>query len=209
MPKRQPIIRKVRDYYTEKILTYGPTPQGVDWNSASSQQLRFEQLMKIIPGRKSPFSILDYGCGYGSLAEFLGVNYSSFSYTGYDISEAMIAHAKKNHRSKKNHWITDLRNLSPQDYAAASGVLNVKLDFTYKEWEEHVMLVLHQLNDFGSKGFSFNALTKYSDKPMMKENLFYADPEFLFDYCKKNFSKYVALLHDYPLYEFTILVKKF
>ena len=209
MPKRQPIIRKVSDYYSEKILTYGPTPQGVDWNSAASQQLRFEQLMKIIPDRKSRFSILDYGCGYGSLAEFLGENYAAFSYTGFDISDAMITEAKKKQRSKKNLWTTDLKTIAPHDYAVASGVINVKLNFTQKEWENYVISVLHQLDDMSKKGFSFNALTKYSDTPKMKEYLYYADPEFLFGYCKKKFSKYVALLHDYPLYEFTILVKKF
>ena len=51
-------------------------------------------------------------------------------------------------------------------------------------------------------------LTKYSDKEYMRDNLYYADPLFIFDYCKRNFSKQVALLHDYGLYEFTILVKK-
>ncbi|MBM3138043.1 MAG: class I SAM-dependent methyltransferase, partial [Chloroflexi bacterium] len=30
----------------------------------------------------------------------------------------------------------------------------------------------------------------------------------LFDYCKVNFSKNVALLHDYKLYDFTIIVRK-
>jgi len=51
-------------------------------------------------------------------------------------------------------------------------------------------------------------LTKYSDREYMKEYLYYADPLFIFDYCKRNFSKKVALIHDYELYEFTILVRK-
>ena len=42
----------------------------------------------------------------------------------------------------------------------------------------------------------------------MKDHLFYADPCFFFDHCKKHFSKNVALLHDYGMYEFTILVRK-
>lgn len=52
------------------------------------------------------------------------------------------------------------------------------------------------------KGFSFNLLSTYAD---WKENhLFYGDPTYFFDYCKRNFSKKVFLLHDYPLYEWTI-----
>ena len=64
------------------------------------------------------------------------------------------------------------------------------------------------MNKFSLKGFAFNVLTKYSDKEYMQNNLYYADPLFLFDYCKRNFSQNVALLHDYELYEFTLIIKK-
>jgi hypothetical protein len=42
----------------------------------------------------------------------------------------------------------------------------------------------------------------------MRADLYYADPAQVFDYCKRRFSPNVALLHDYGLYEFTILVRK-
>jgi hypothetical protein len=67
---------------------------------------------------------------------------------------------------------------------------------------------INLFNQISTSGFSFNALTKYSDKEFMKDYLYYSDPLVLFDYCKKNFSRNVALLHDYNLYEFTILVRK-
>ena len=53
-------------------------------------------------------------------------------------------------------------------------------------------------------------LTKYSDADRMTEcpDLFYGDPLLFFDFCKRNFSRNVALLHDYGLYDFTILVRK-
>ena len=51
-------------------------------------------------------------------------------------------------------------------------------------------------------------LTSYSDFEHMKDNLYYAVPEEIFKYCKTNFSKYVSLNHSYPLYEFSIFVKK-
>ena len=64
------------------------------------------------------------------------------------------------------------------------------------------------LNETSTRGFSFNCLTSYSDSEKMRDDLFYANPCTIFDYCKRNFSKQVALLHDYGLYEFTILVRK-
>jgi hypothetical protein len=58
------------------------------------------------------------------------------------------------------------------------------------------------------KGFAFNALSLYSDPEKRRPDLYYADPLALFDHCQRHFSRYVSLLHDYPLYEFTILVRK-
>ena len=57
-------------------------------------------------------------------------------------------------------------------------------------------------------GFAFNCLTSYSDHDKMRDYLYYADPLAIFDHCKKHYAKDVALLHDYGLYEFTILVRK-
>ena len=67
---------------------------------------------------------------------------------------------------------------------------------------------LHKMNDISRRGFSFNMLTKYSDPEYMRQHLYYADPCYLFDYCKMHFSRNVALLHDYEVYDFTILVRK-
>ena len=76
------------------------------------------------------------------------------------------------------------------------------------EWNEYVVDTIASFNTLAVKGFAFNLLTKYSDKGYRKNNLFYADPLYFFDYCKMNFSRNIALLHDYSLYEFTILVRK-
>ena len=67
---------------------------------------------------------------------------------------------------------------------------------------------LAAINSLSGKGFAFNVLTKYSDPEFMRTDLYYADPLFLFDYCKAKFSTFVSLIHDYPLFEFTILVRK-
>jgi hypothetical protein len=94
------------------------------------------------------------------------------------------------------------------DYTVASGVLNLKFDIPENEWLEYIIETISVMNSKSRNGFAFNALTKYSDKEYMKEELYYSDPCFLFDYCKRNFAKNVALLHDYQEYDFTIIVRK-
>ena len=65
-----------------------------------------------------------------------------------------------------------------------------------------------RMNELADRGFSFNFLTKYSDADHMRPDLYYADPGFIFDVCKRRFSRNVAILHDYDLYDFTVVVRK-
>lgn len=200
------IIEGVSDYYSNKIRTHGNTSNGVDWNSKESQYLRFDKLSSIINSNDS--KILDYGCGTGEFVNFLNKKGVNFLYTGYDISSDMIQLAKFEH---KDHRVSFTDNIDEMnfDYTVASGIFNVKLDLVSdSEWEKYIIETIIRINQISKFGFSFNALTKYSDKEYMKDYLFYADPLFLFDYCKLNFSKNVALLHDYDLYEFTLLIRK-
>jgi SAM-dependent methyltransferase len=207
MNKSDFILKNIENYYAKKINEYGATPMGVDWNNYSSQQLRFINLLKIIDSKKR-FTINDIGCGYGALYEFMRTQYDFFKYFGFDISEAMIEKASANFRSKNVSFLVSCSPKIITDYSVASGIFNVKLKTSNKDWLEYVKETLNVINNKSSKGFSFNCLSCYSDKDKKRKDLYYADPLFLFDHCKKKFSKNVALLHDYNLYEFTILVKK-
>ncbi|MEX0811981.1 MAG: class I SAM-dependent methyltransferase [Chitinophagales bacterium] len=201
------LIKEVNKYYTEKVLSYGASPKGADWNGTESQIIRFEQLLKLIPDIKKPFSLLDYGCGYGSMLGYLNEHLIKADYTGYDISEEMIKKAKEIH-SNSGKWLNSLPNGFKADYVVASGLLNVKQHRPIKQWEDYVLSTLDQIDQISKLGFAFNILTSYSDKEYMRDHLYYAEPEKFFKLCKTKYSKEVALLHDYQLYEFTIIVRK-
>lgn len=199
------ILSQVKKYYSEKIRTHGPTARGVDWNSQESQQLRFTQLLKLID-HDGAFTVNDFGCGYGALADYLKRNGYNFRYTGFDISPEMTASAKE--LNPDMDFIGDKAELREADYTLASGIFNVKLNTLDEDWTNYMMGVLDTINSLSKIGFAFNALTKYSDAEFMRGDLYYADPLFFFDHCKTRYSRFVALLHDYQLYEFTILVRK-
>lgn len=206
--KDQNIIREVDNYYTEKLRAFGPTHLGVDWNSQDSQSLRFEQLTKVLP-EDTHNSLLDYGCGYGALIGFLKEKNFDVDYCGLDVSASMIAEARKKYiETPKQRFIVGESVEEKFDFSIASGIFNVKMDFETSGWEKYIVDTLNRINQISLKGFSFNMLTLYSDVEKRRGNLHYADPCKIFDLCKRNFSFNVALLHDYGLYEFTILVRK-
>jgi hypothetical protein len=89
----------------------------------------------------------------------------------------------------------------------ASGIFNVKLGQTPEAWWDYVLQTLASIASLCRRGFAFNMLTIHSDQDRRRDDLFYADPTRVFDTCRQRFSPRVALLHDYPLYEFTTIVR--
>jgi SAM-dependent methyltransferase len=199
------VLDAVQRYYSEKVVENGPTAQGVDWNDSASQELRFDQLLKVVDAAEA-FTINDYGCGYGALVDHLRKRGYDFSYSGFDISDEMLARARELHGGER--FVDRDEELEPADYTLASGIFNVKLDAPVDEWEAHAIRTLSRFDELSTRGFAFNMLTSYSDPERMRENLWYPDPRGIFDHCKRTFSRWVALLHDYGLYEFTVLVRK-
>jgi SAM-dependent methyltransferase len=200
---------EVADYYAAKLAEYGETPQGVDWNSEESQVLRFEQLNKVIDASLG-FSLNDLGCGYGALFDYLRSRYRDFTYNGCDVSDSMIRAAQNRYAHHPNaRFFVAAKPPETADYGIASGIFNVRLGRNDAEWRDYLEDTLDGLDRTSRKGFAFNCLTSYSDADKMRNYLYYADPCALFDLCKRRYSRYVALLHDYGLYEFTILVRKY
>ncbi len=201
-------LKEVSAYYTARLKEFGATPRGVDWNGEASQVNRFEQLMKVSDG-KAPVSVAEFGCGYGALVDFLQRRGTDFQYIGFDIADEMIAAARTLHEKAANcRFVTTRAEIGRTDFVVASGLFNVKLANDRDSWKGYIESVLDQFSDVAIRGFSFNMLTSYSDLDRMRDNLYYADPAYYFDYCKRRFSRNVALLHDYDLYEFTIIVRK-
>jgi SAM-dependent methyltransferase len=202
------MLDSVRDYYDEKLSAFGPTPRGVDWNGRESQFKRFEALCSILPrAPSSEFSIDDYGCGYGAFAQHLDTSgFSRVDYLGIDVSSAMVAEAIKENPDRR--FVVGRESPRVADYAVASGIFNVALDADRIAWQEHVLQTLDLVNAATVKGFAFNCLTTYSDIDKRRPHLYYGDPCFFLQYCMQNYSTQASLLHDYGLYEFTILVRK-
>lgn len=201
------LLQEVADYYSAKLAAHGQTAQGVDWNGDESQRLRFAQLSKII--ETAPFSLADLGCGYGAMLDYLTAHYTEFSYTGIDVSADMVGAAQQRFAERKAvHFLHGDSIPSGVDYAVASGVFNVRQQRGDREWIDYILSTLDAMHAASRKGFAANFLTRYSDKEKQRDYLYYADPLALFDHCKKYYSRHVALLHDYGLYEFTLLVRK-
>ena len=205
--KNDQLLKPVENFFTSKFEKIGARPEGLDYNSENAQIVRFQQFERLFDSKRY-FCINDYGCGYGALATYLKQKNYKFDYHGYDISVKMIDHAIQATPETENWKFTSNPNeLCPADFTVACGVFNLKLDADPQTWLDYIIDSLSSMASISKLGFGFNMLTKYSDADKMRSDLYYGDPLHFFDYCKRYFSRNVALLHDYELYDFTILVR--
>jgi SAM-dependent methyltransferase len=201
----QRAIDAVRELYTANLAEHGTTSKSVGWRDEESQLLRFEKLATVIDGGDDRVEVADWGCGYGAMFNFLAARLGDrlAGYRGYDISEEMVAAAREAvHDERATFVVGDTPHEA--DYTFVSGTFNVRFEAGDTAWRGWVEDVLRRLWSSSRRGLAFNLLTSYVD--WREPHLFYAEPTEFFHFCKGELSPRVALLHDYPLYEWTICV---
>jgi len=205
-PAIERALAGVRDLYTGSLAEHGPASKSVGWKDEASQLLRFGKLAELIEAGDEPVAVNDWGCGYaamfGYLDRLLGPRLAR--YTGYDISAEMIDAARKAVADPRASFVLGAE-LAEADHTFVSGTFNVKLDAAEEEWGRWVRERLVELARVSRRGLAFNLLSTYVD--WKEDHLYYGDPLVFFDFCKRELAPRVSLLHDYPLYEWTILVR--
>lgn len=201
------ILQRVGRYYAGRLAEHGPGPRGVDWNGEESQRLRHAQFLRLFQAEPAA-SILDLGCGYGDFLGFLRAQGHAGPYAGWDVAPEMIAAARELHGEDADRsWHIGAVPNTAGDYAIASGVLNVKGEVAEADWSAYADEVIDVLARSGRRGFGFNVLSLSSDPEKRRSHLFYADPARMLRHCLDRYGRHVALLQDYGLWEFTLLVR--
>ena len=202
------LLGPVRRLYVESLQEHGATSRAVGWRDENSQRLRFDKLTGVVDATSSSITVNDLGCGYGAMFDFLAARFDRglTGYLGIDISDEMIATARARVTDRRATFVQGNLLMHEADYTFISGTFNVKMNASTEQWTRYIETALEQVAARSSKGFAFNLLSTYVDWRV--DHLYYGDPCYFFDFCRRRLSRYVTLLHDYPLYEWTMLVHK-
>jgi cyclopropane fatty-acyl-phospholipid synthase-like methyltransferase len=200
------ILGQVSRYYADKLREHGPVPQGADWNSAESQHARFEALLSPLRIAE-PCTLLDYGCGYGALCDFLAERVPAVEYSGFDIAPEMIDAARAS-GNRDAEWLTHLDGERAFDYVVASGIFNVRQEVPTDEWERYIHDTLDRMWRLARKAMAFNILTTDHDPEYERPHLYYAVPDRMLRLCADRYSRRLSLNQDYGLFEFTLCIRK-
>lgn len=182
----------------------------MDWSSEATQELRFEQLLRICDFRR-PMTLDDWGCGYGALTGYLARRYprAAVDYVGIDLSREMVAQARRLWRGKgTTKFRTGRRSPRVADYAVASGIFNVKLDAAVPEWEALVAETLREMHARCAVGFAVNFLAPWPAHLPQPPQLYRCPADRWHDFCVEELDADVQIRCGYGLNEYTLLVKR-
>ena len=202
----QPVESAVAAYYARALAAHGATHRSVDWCSRESQELRFATLLDGIDWDACP-TVLDYGCGWGAMAEHLDRLGVECQYVGYDIAPQMIAAARLLHAGRADRRFTaDPAQLQRADHVVASGIFNVKLGASRAAWTRHVNATIAHLATLTRRRLAFNMLPPPLQHELAGEDVYYADPDAMARQCEVVVGGSAALREDYGLWEFTVVI---
>jgi SAM-dependent methyltransferase len=154
-------------FHRHRLSTYGNGSfRALGWKSMESQVKRFE----VIAGSwdLNNKSILDVGCGYGDLKDYLDNLYSNFHYTGIDQQPEFIVEAKQIYAGKPDTYFfqTDFTQAAfPKvDYVIASGALSYRSTDT-----RFIYQIIAKMYSAANGGVAFNLFDAgtFPDHPIL------------------------------------------
>jgi len=201
-------VREYADRYSHRLAEFGYSPKTLGWGKGGRQSIRYEVLTSPFLHTDMPestCSILDVGCGFGDLLDFLHARRWQGRYEGIDIVPDLLAVARQRHPG--GHFALGdisgepLQKLGRFDYVIASGVFNARLHGESNE--VHIAKAIERMCEIARLGVFVDFMSSYVD--YRNGQGWYTDPAWAFS-TGKRFSRRVAIRHDYMPYEFTLYI---
>lgn len=190
--------------YKDNFNKFGVDPKALLWKSKGAAHQRFRQFWAEIDFDDK--KVLDVGCGFGEMGNFLTKRYNNVIYKGIDYTEEFITNGKKMY-PHLDLEISDFlsRNENEKyDVVVASGILNsnVKNNLEYRKD------AIKKLFSFTNNVLAFNMLGGHPAPENDKDsNIWYSDSIEILEYCM-SLTRRVILRHHYNPKDFTIFMYK-
>ena len=189
--------------YEKRLEEFGYSPATLGWGVHGRQEVRFAVLAEL--ALKMPnSSVLDVGCGFGDLFDFLERRGWHGQYTGVDIVPGLLNIAKQRHPGLdvREVDITDENTgLDEYDFVISSGIFNAKLPSGSNEM--HIRSALRRMHGRCRHATCADFLSTHVD--FQKPGAHHTDPGWALAEAI-NLTRRVLLRHDYMPYEFALVL---
>lgn len=193
--------------YNDRLSKYGYDPKTLGWGGGRERQyLRFRELLRIAEYSATPIrSVLDIGCGFGDLYQYICERYDHVKYTGVDINDGLLQVAREIHGDAANFCCADIGDhnmgLGPHDVVIESGMFNAAL--LNQDQHDYIRSSLLRMYDLSKIGVAADFMTSHVD--WKADGAFHLDPTEAIRIAM-SISRRVVLRHDYLPYEYCIYI---
>jgi len=190
----------VSHFFSESLRRYGYDPRSLGWIEGT-QDTRFRVLAAV--GDLEGCSVLDVGCGFGDLYEYLYREGIKVDYTGVDLNPEFVDIARQRHPDAR-FIVADFEDSKISgrfDWVVESGVFN----YMISDHQTFVGNMVRKMFKAARKGIAIDFLN--NNGSFFSSGLYHPDPADLYRFCSK-LSKRVVLRCDYKPTEFCVYVYK-
>ena len=199
---------KSLNIYRQKFKEFGVSPEALQWKSKGAAHQRFRQFWAEIDFDDK--NVLDVGCGFGEMGNFLTKRYKNVRYKGVDIMPEFIENGKKIYPGLDLEVEDFFGQAKPETYdtVICSGALNSNFG-NEKENLEFRKRAIKTMFEHTTNVCAFNMLGGHPAPKNDKEdsNIWYSDSMEILEYCM-SLTRRVILRHQYHPSDFTIFMYK-
>jgi SAM-dependent methyltransferase len=159
-------------WYEDKVRRYGFDHRGLGFRTRSSQEKRFEALLEL--GDFEGAKVLDVGCGFGDLLEFMQQRGIECEYTGIDVCKPMIDRCRECFDGVDAIFrvadVMEFETTDEYDYVVASGLFGLDAE----GGRDRIRPTLDRMFGWSRVGMAANFLSTRSPSPV--DGRIYVDP---------------------------------
>ena len=187
----------LREFYQEFVHCDEPARR-VGWRCRDGQLLRLEVLLEAFDDSAYPLSVLDVGCGVGTLFGYLKQTERLGDYVGIDLLPEMVSTAQTEHPDGDFRVGDVLKFDDARDFdlVVCSGTLNVRVK-NHERWMKQMIHHMWELttgalafNLQTTRAFQFNPLSRYD------EDIYHAKRGVILDWCE-SLTPWVTMRQDF------------
>jgi SAM-dependent methyltransferase len=188
---------RISSHFERLLDGFGFNLQGLDYGRPESQRIRFEVLAEAIPDRDA--RLLDVGCGLGDYADFLAERRPRIVYSGVDLTEKMVAEARRLHPNLdlKVADILDPSFNEHFDVVTAIGIFYLLGGDAFSTARR----LVRRMWELCGCVLAFSTLSTLA--PNKQPGEFYADPTEMLRFCLQ-LTPWCVLRHDYLPHDFSV-----
>src|SRR3990167_2853967 len=114
--------------YRRKFREHGVNAKALQWMNQESARVRYEQIVADLDFEGK--SVLDVGCGFGNVIDWIKKKATKFDYTGVDVVPEFVVEAKKLYPDQKFvvHDFYAEPNFGKFDIVMSSRTLNANVE---------------------------------------------------------------------------------